>query len=55
MKRNLFKKLISLAVAVVVCFSLYASFSRSAPAAQAAVSKNQQNIVDRADYVYSLT
>lgn len=49
------KKIISLMVLLAISLSFFAVFAGNAPVARAAVSKNQQNIVNRADYLYNLT
>jgi hypothetical protein len=48
------RKILSLALAFAIVLSLGAVFIRNIPAA-AAVTKNQQNIANRADYLYGLT
>ena len=48
------RKILSLALAFAIVLSLGAAFIRNIPAA-AAVTKNQQNIANQADYLYGLT
>ena len=54
MKKNILKKAISVSLALIICFSLAVVNDESATKTYAA-TQNQQNIVNRADYLYSLT
>jgi hypothetical protein len=54
MKITIFKKIISFSLALIICFALCPAISHTTVSA-ATLTQNQQNIVDRADYLYSIT
>jgi hypothetical protein len=53
MKIKVFQKTVVFALVLCICFSLAPSFAK--PAAAATLTQNQQNIVDRANYLYNIT
>jgi hypothetical protein len=49
-----YQRIVAVALVLAVCLSLCVSFGKSVPVASA-ITQNQKNIVNRADYMYGLT
>jgi hypothetical protein len=54
MKKNIVKRILSFALAFVICLTICPAIPTT-PVSAATLTTNQQNIVDRADYLYGIT